>query len=248
MMRAVYDRAVYHKVCFSPNSDTKSGGQTLYSFKRITMTKPPEEGRIWEWRAFGPISAMLAEKVRAYPIRLGLSDLRGEDIYLVAADSDQNVKLRRYANGWVLKLKLLFETKARPFELYNESAEFTYYFPVSCDTLKEAARLLGVTLPGSTASTTSFAEAEFVKALAKSSPPVAESRVSKRRSQYQFENGWLELADVNFETRDTQSLSVHSPDIDVVRRMVDRLQPGTELEPMNYIEACRRWGSPLKSS
>lgn len=206
------------------------------------MTKPPEEGRIWEWRAFGPISSTLAAKVREYPIRLGLSDLRGEDIYMVAASSDQNVKLRRYAKGWVLKLKLLFETNARPFELYNESAEFTYYFPVSFDTLSAAAQLLGVTLPAAASSIKSFAEAEFVKALGESSPPVTESRVTKRRSQYQFENGWLELADVKFATRNTESLSVHSPDIEVVRRMVDHLQPGAELEPMNYIEACRRWG------
>lgn len=206
------------------------------------MTKPPEEGRIWEWRAFGQISATLAAKVRAYPIRLGLSDLRGEDIYMVAAHSDQNVKLRRYAKGWVLKLKLLFETKARPFELYNESAEFTYYFPVLFDRLKDAARLLGVTLPATVLSVESFSEAEFIRALAESSPPVGESRVSKRRSQFQFESGWLELADVKFATCDTQSLSVHSPDIEVVRGMVDRLQPGKELEAMNYIEACRRWG------
>jgi len=206
------------------------------------MTKPPEEGRIWEWRAFGSVSKTLAAKVRAYPIRLGLSELRGDDIYLVAPHSDQNVKLRRYPSGWVLKLKLLFETSAGPFELYNESAGFTYNFPVALDTLKDAARLLGVTLPVVTLSIGGFAEAEFVKALAESSPAAAESRVSKRRSQYQFENGWLELADVTFATRSIQSVSVHSFDIEVVKEMLERLQPGDELEPMNYIEACRRWG------
>lgn len=206
------------------------------------MTKPPEEGRIWEWRAFGRITETLAAKVRAFPVRFGLSDLRGDDIYLVAPHSDQNVKLRRYASGWVLKLKLLFETKTGPFELYNESAEFTYHFPVALDRLKDAARLLGVTLPVAALSIRSFAEAEFVKALAESSPALTETRVSKRRSQYQFENGWLELADVKFATRDIQSVSVHSPDIEVVKGMLERLQPGDEMEPMNYIEACRRWG------
>jgi len=206
------------------------------------MTKQPEEGRIWEWRAFGRINETLAAKVRAYPIRFGLSDLRGDDIYLIAPHSDQNVKLRRYASGWVLKLKLLFETKTGPFELYNESAEFTYHFPVALDRLKDAARLLGVTLPVAALSIGSFAEAEFVKALAESSPALTETRVSKRRSQYQFENGWLELADVKFATRSIQSVSVHSPDIEAVKEMLERLQLGDELEPMNYIEACRRWG------
>lgn len=207
------------------------------------MTKPPEEGRVWEWRAFGPISESLAARVRAYPIRNGISDLPGDDIYLIAPKSDQNVKLRRSAGVWVLKLKLLFDTKARPFELYNESAEFNYYFPVSVARLKDSARLLGVKLPAAALSIDSFTEAEFVKALAQSSPPVVESRVSKKRSQYLVvDHGWLELADVKFATRKTQSLSVHSPEIDIAREMVARLQPGDELEPMNYIEACRRWG------
>jgi len=42
------------------------------------MSKPAEEGKIWEWRAFGRINDELAEKVRAYPIRLGIDDLRGQ--------------------------------------------------------------------------------------------------------------------------------------------------------------------------
>lgn len=206
------------------------------------MIKTPEEGRIWEWRAFGRITETLAAKVRAYPIRLGLSDLRGEDIYLISPQSDQNVKLREYARGWVLKLKLLLETKTGPFDLYDESAEFTYQFPVSLDRLKDAARLLGVALPSAVSSVDGLSEQEFVNALKASHPAVTETRVSKRRSQYQCENGWLELADVRFATRETQSLSIHSPDIGTAKVMVERLQPGDELEPMNYIEACRRWG------
>lgn len=206
------------------------------------MTKAPEEGEIWEWRAFGSISERLAAEVRAYPIRLGLSDFSGDDIYLVAPHSDQNVKLRRYTNVWVLKLKLLFETRPGSFELYNESAEFTYRFPVLIDTLERTARLLQVKLSDAVLLTATFIEEDFVKALAESSPSVVETRVSKTRSQYQFENGWLELADVTFAKHNVQSISIHSPDIEVVRRMVDKLQPGGELEPMNYIEACRRWG------
>lgn len=204
------------------------------------MTKPPEEGRIWEWRAFGRISGTLAAKVRAYPVRF--SDVRGNDIYLISPRSDQNVKLRQYGTGSVLKLKLLFEAKTRPFELYDESAEFTYPLPVSLDRLKDAARLLAVTLPVTALSHASFDEVEFVKALAESAPAVTETSVSKKRSQYQFGNGWLELADVTFVKREIQSISVHSPDIEVVKEMIDRLQPGDELEPMNYIEACRLWG------
>ena len=62
------------------------------------------------------------------------------------------------------------------------------------------------------------------------------------RDRYRFENGWLELAEVKFASRDTQSISIHSPDVEAVKAMLDQLQPGNELEAMNYIEACRRWG------
>jgi len=206
------------------------------------MIKPPEEGEIWEWRAFGRVSDSLAERVRAYPIRFGLSDLRGEDIYLVAPHSNQNVKLRRYANGWLLKLKLLIGTQPGSFERYKESAEFTNRFPVSRKALEDAARLLEVEAPNAVASAATFSEEAFVRAFAESSPPAIQIRVSKRRSQYQFQNGWLELADVTFSKQQVQSISIHSPNIDVVREMTNRLQTGDELTPMNYIEACRRWG------
>jgi hypothetical protein len=208
----------------------------------LTMTKPPEEGKIWEWRAFGRIDDELARKVRAHPIRLGVKDLFGGDIYLVSPLSDQNVKLRKYSGGWLLKFKLLLETRPGGFELYKETAEFTYPFPISFDTLKEAARLLTIKLPDNVLTVEKFSEEEFVRTLAQSSPPALETRVSKRRSQYQFENGWVELTDVEFKTARVQSLSVNSREIETVKRMLSQLEPGDELEPMNYIEACRRWG------
>jgi hypothetical protein len=206
------------------------------------MTKRAEEGKIWEWRAFGRINERLAEKVRAYPIRLGIDDLRGEDLYLVSPLSDQNVKLRKYVKGWFLKFKLLLETRPGGFELYKESAEFTYRMPVSLEELKAAARLLSVELPENDLTDQMFEEPDFVNALAKSSPAAQETRVSKRRSQYQCGDGWIELADVVFENCEVQSISVHSQHIDGVREMLKSLQPGGGLETMNYIEACRRWG------
>jgi len=206
------------------------------------MSKPAEEGRVWEWRAFGRISNELSLKVRSYPIRLGVDDLRGEDLYLVSPGSDQNVKLRRYVKGWILKFKLLLETEPGGFELYKESAELTYRLPVAIDKVKAAAQLLGIKLPEDDLSTEAFREQEFVAALTRSSPPARETRVSKRRSQYQFDDGWIELADVEFETNEVQSISVHAPEIESVKAMLRRLQLGTELEAMNYIEACRRWG------
>jgi hypothetical protein len=206
------------------------------------MTKAPEEGKIWEWRAFGQISESLAARIFAYPIRMGLSDIRGEDIYLISPTSDQNVKLREYLTGWFLKFKLLLLTKPGGIELYRESARFTHRFPVSFKHLQEAARLLEVELPEPLEESATFDEDALVQTLIKSSPPAVKIRVKKKRSQFQFADGWLEMADVWFARNRVQSVSIHSTDIKVVKRMIKRLDVGGEMEAMNYIEACRRWG------
>lgn len=206
------------------------------------MTKAPEEGKIWEWRAFGQISDSLAARIFAYPARMGLSDLRGEDIYLVSPASDQNVKLREFPSGWFLKFKLLLTTKPGAIELYRESARFTHKFPVSFEHLAEAARLLEVKLPGSVKKSATFDKDALVRLLIKSSPPAVKIKVRKKRSQYQFAGGWLEMAEVWFVRNRVQSISIHSTDIDVVKEMLKLLDIGDEMEPMNYIQACRRWG------
>ena len=238
----MYDRAVYHELWRVPNSVTKSQVNRYTLSAALTMTKPPEEGLIWEWRAFGTISEPLAAKVRAYPIRQGISDLQGEDIYLVSPESDQNVKLRRSDGDWLLKLKLLIKSRKEHYELYNEAGELMYEFPVSADQLKAAALLLGVTLSKSPKPAERFTDNQFTVALEDASPPVPTTRVSKRRSQYQFDGGWVELAEVNFQFREVESISIHSPDIETVKAIVNELAPGEALEPMNYIMACRRWG------
>lgn len=205
------------------------------------MSKSPEEGLIWEWRAFGRIDEALAARVRKYPIRGGVKEIRGEDIYLIAPPSDQNIKLRRYPNGWLLKLKLLLETRSDCLELYRESAQLTYAFPVEVEQLRVVARLLGVTLPPTLALTDRVADADFVRILEQSSPSVSQTNVTKQRTQFQFEGGWLELARIEFPTQQIDSVSIHSPELETVESMIIELSPGKELEAMNYIEACRRW-------
>lgn len=206
------------------------------------MTKAPEEGKIWEWRAFGRIGESLASRIYAHPIRMGLGDLRGEDIYLVSPASDQNVKLREFPTGWFLKFKLLLSTSPGGIELYRESARFTHRFPVSFEHLEEAARLLEVKLPEPIEQSATFDEDALVQTLTESTPPAAKIKVRKKRAQFQFAGGWLEMADVWFARDHVQSISIHSTDIEAVEGMLKRLGIGDEMEAMNYIEACRRWG------
>jgi hypothetical protein len=55
------------------------------------MSKPPEEGEIWEWRAFGQPSETTLKLILDHPIRMGVKDQQGEDLYLISPISDQNV-------------------------------------------------------------------------------------------------------------------------------------------------------------
>src|SRR4030095_12986916 len=95
------DRAVYHKPSQQPSDVTYSKAGRIITLK--AMSKSPEEGKIWEWRAFGKLSEALVARVRAHPVRMVLLNIQGEDLYLISPDSDQNVKLRRNVGGWVLK-------------------------------------------------------------------------------------------------------------------------------------------------
>ncbi|MGA9770690.1 MAG: hypothetical protein WBV94_16740 [Blastocatellia bacterium] len=206
------------------------------------MSKAPEEGKIWEWRVFGRIDTELRAKIEAYPIRLGIRNLQVRDIYLIPPISNQNVKLRWNFTGLYLKFKLLIDTKPGQIELYSESVQYTYAFPVSFETLQAAARLLQTALPDTAPASDSFTEDETMRVLAAASPPVVRVDVKKVRSQYQFDGGWIEIADTICGHHPVQTISIHSEKLEIVERMIESLQPLGELEVMNYVEACRRWG------
>ena len=204
------------------------------------MTKPPEEGQIWEWRAFGNISHQVAAQVESLPIRSGIRNLPLTDIYLIPPVSEQNVKLRLTDRGWVLKFKLLLEKQPDGIELYHETARWTFAFPIRLTTMQQAARLLDATLPEAALRRESFTQKQMIAALRAATPAVVQVETKKVRSQYQFEGGWLEIADVDFGSRQIHSLSLHSPSIEVVKRMIEQLHPDNSLTVMNYVEACRR--------
>ena len=206
------------------------------------MAKAPEEGEVWEWRAFGQLSEATLKIIRDQPIRMGVKDHPGEDIYLISPISDQNVKLRSWRDGWVLKFKLLLTTSARRIELYTETAGWVYRFPIGPELLSHAAQLLGTKLDHLPPCSTMLSSEEFIDALANAAPPIGEVRVAKVRSQFEFEGGWVELADARFPNHSAQSLSIHSPKTEVVESILDQLGGCPEMEVMNYVEACRRWG------
>jgi hypothetical protein len=102
--------------------------------------------------------------------------------------------------------------------------------------------LLRVTLPDGASAHGAFTPDDTVRVLAAASPLVVPVKVEKVRSQYQFDDGWIEMADAECGRHRVQTISIHSEKLEVVERMVENLRPGDELEVMNYVEACRRWG------
>jgi hypothetical protein len=207
----------------------------------MAITKAPEEGELWEWRAFGSPADSTLQLIRAHPIRMEIRDLPAEDLYFVAPKSDQNVKLRLWQGEWVLKFKLLLSTAARGIELYTESAGWVYRFPVQKELLTHAAQLLGVKLSASSNDTPTLSQDEFIDALDSSDPPTAQVIVKKLRSQFDFPGGWVEIAEATFPNQKTCSLSIHSPQQSDVETILGQLNVNDELEVMNYVEACRRW-------
>jgi hypothetical protein len=197
---------------------------------------------IWEWRAFGQIDEKFIAKVESFPIRLGIENQRQQDIYLISPGSNQNLKLRLTEVGWALKFKLFLGAGPSRVERYREGEHLVFSFPLSPAVLRRAASLLGIRLPDSAPVDRPMKEDEFLRVMAASSPPISAVPVSKIRSQYQFSRGWLELAEVVFPCRSVRSFSIISPDLELVEYGLRFFDPPGQLEVINYIEACRRWG------
>ena len=74
------------------------------------MRKPSEEGKIWEWRAFGKLPPELLSAVNSLPIRDGMIGRPDNDTYLTTPATEHNIKLREISGHLVLKLKLLLDS------------------------------------------------------------------------------------------------------------------------------------------
>jgi hypothetical protein len=209
--------------------------------------KAPEEGYVWEWRAFGKLHQTVVDKIKEQPIRIddngnSLSNILGQDRYLISPDSDHNVKLRKsIGSDWLLKIKLLLATETHSIELYQESDKKVYRFPVRREVVEETAELLKISLPENFPTSGRIDADLLIRILQGSTPQVENLLVGKIRSQYQFANGWVELADVTFPDHRTQSISLHAFERQEVENLLAELQPVAGLEVMNYLQACRRW-------
>ncbi len=124
----------------------------------------------------------------------------------------------------------------------SETSRMMFAFPVPRSALEMAARLLGVKLSENDTEEIALKKERFTESLAISQPPARIVEVAKVRSQFEFEGGWVELADVIFPRFQTQTISIQSLQIEAVESMLDELEIDSQMEAMNYVEACRRWG------
>lgn len=211
------------------------------------MSKAPEEGYVWEWRAFGELPQALLDRIRAHPIRLDLNgtpleNLFGQDLYLISPVSDHNIKLRKtLGSDWLLKFKLLLATEARAIELYHESNKKSFRFPVGAAVVRETVELLKVALPEGLAQKGKMSAERFVEVLKLTAPRVETILIGKIRSQYDLGAGWAELAEVTFPARRTQSISFHAFERGALEQLLDEYPMDEGVTAMNYVEACRRW-------
>jgi len=206
------------------------------------MAKPPEEGRIWEWRAFGRLSPELLATVNSLPVRAGIVGRPDYDTYLISPNTDNNIKLRDVDGRPVLKLKPLLESRTDSIELYQESMDMVYEFPVAKSVFDRVCLLLGTAPAGDLSSIQSFGAEGLIRTLSTCRPAIKTVPVTKTRSQYVVPSGWVELADMLFPRKRTQSISIHSYQSQVVKRTIEELKIREGLKAMNYVQACRMWG------
>jgi len=205
------------------------------------MKKPPEEGNIWEWRAFGSLNPQLLARVNSLPLRAGIVGRPEFDIYLISPTSDNNIKLREMDGRFALKLKPLLEAGTDSIELYQESIDLVYDFPVDKSVFDRVCSLLETAAPGDLGAIHSFGEEGFTRTLATCRPAIKRVEVSKTRSQFVVPDGWVELADMIFPRKTTQSISVHSFEKEVISRTLEDLKVPNALKAINYVQACRLW-------
>jgi len=196
--------------------------------------KPSEEGWFWEWRTFGVVPEAVAERVAAHE-RRGGAVVENDDLYLISALTDQNVKLRE--DGGQLKLKPLLARVDGGFELYEETERLIFAMPASPEAIRMAAGLLGVALEVAAPLGLEALLARF----AAEAPEVRSVHVRKRRTQYAVEDGWIELAELEFPCGRVESLGIQSRRLDRTRAIRDEVDPEHALEPLGYVAACRLW-------
>lgn len=197
---------------------------------------------IWEWRAFGRVGPELERWFHSHPIRMGIRGQEGYDEYFISPAGEQNVKIRRYRTGAVLKFKFLLARADDGIELYAENPDYTYRFPVKVEHLQKSARLLGVELGRVEPEPSHLTAERFTERLTRPGLGVSFIGVRKRRWQFLCDGGWLEMADIAIKEHKVQTISAHSPDLDIIQGIKTGLELGDGLEVMNYVMACRRWG------
>ena len=205
------------------------------------MPKRTEEGDYWEWRAFGRIEERIRVYARSHPVRMGVLERPEHDIYLVSPANDQNLKLRKDGANWVLKVKVLLNKVGPGTELYREDPAQVFGFPLSPETVESAAALLAIRPPDEPCLANPVNVDDFKRIMTGATPPVRAVEVFKIRSQYAINDGWLELASVEFPRNTTDSIAIQAAEISVLQRSVAAFAPDQNLVEMNYVEACRIW-------
>lgn len=165
----------------------------------------------WEWRTFSRHLAPFATTVVAGPV-----DAPQDEVYLVAAASRQNVKIRRDA----IEIKRLEESDADGLERWRPVAQLP--FPLGRAALDRIGAALGVVIPG--APTALVDRAALLDAVATMQPNVLAVPVTKQRRHFVAAGCRGERADLQIAGSTWQSIALEDEDPAVVRRTLHLLQ------------------------
>jgi exopolyphosphatase/guanosine-5'-triphosphate,3'-diphosphate pyrophosphatase len=156
----------------------------------------------WEWRTFGQefgaaetrFAALAAEKVQ-----------KSEEIYLVAADSDANVKIR----DQLMDIKLLECVDANGLEQWRPALKEP--FPLGPSAIAQVRAALGLpTMRSSPAGSLSLER--LLADLAPSGGPVRKVDVRKTRTRYHVHGCVAELTDVIVDGKTVRTVAIEDAD------------------------------------
>jgi exopolyphosphatase / guanosine-5'-triphosphate,3'-diphosphate pyrophosphatase len=166
----------------------------------------------WEWRTFGEefgaalarFAALKAEKVQ-----------QSEEIYLLAAHSDANVKIR----DGLLDVKLLEHVDSNSLEQWRPVSKER--FPVTASTVASVRKALA--LPEAAAKSDSLTLEEFLAEIAPAGVALRIVKVNKTRVRYVVEGCTAEVTDVVADGNKVRTIAIEDADaakvIAAVRKM-----------------------------
>ena len=172
----------------------------------------------WEWRTFGD---GVGEAERRFTALAAATSQQGDEIYLLSAASDENVKIRNR----LMDIKRLQQVNADGLEQWRPVMKAA--FPLSAGDVGKVFEALAI--PAPSLARAAYTLEQVIEELVTPSRRVRTVVVRKTRTQYRIDGCRAELAEVVVDGASSRTVAIESEDparvIAIVRDMgLGRLQ------------------------